>query len=841
MKINICFGIDDAYAQHTGAVISSILENSSKEDEYNFYIISDGISKENKKKFNRLKKNRAFKISYLNFDTNILKKLDFNNSEIHYSGYFRLWAIDLIKQDKVLYLDSDLIVRKDLRELYKTDISNYLGAAVSDPMTKELCQSLATKYSLNSSYMNSGVILLNLKRCREEGINQKLLYFLKENHDLITGYQDAINIVMQKRIKELDQKWNCINSIESKEKTKTNKCGIIHWATLPKPWNLDIETFKSDEYFKYLKLTPWSDDFIKIALKKEQDLEDKFNSDLGDRNEYLALLNNSLASVAFKKNDYKQALLYFEKALEFSNLFHKTLKTQHKFFDSFIRYKKSEIYRYKIIDNIVNICSELAKDQFTNRNYEESLIYYLKLVKYDTKDPLLFFKIGLCLNEFKDTSSAIKFLEKALEESNDNLNIVNYLSMIYETGLNDIYKAIECYEKNIKKMDEDKIPALAYYEIGDLYRRFAPLENVDKQINYFTKAIKIAPKMWQALRGLASAYTYIGEYQNAIDNYEKLFEISPKNNDYYNYAFLKFKTKSFKDNWKYYSHRFLKEIDPVFYPQIEKPLWNGEGIQDKTLLVQCEQSLGYSIMCCRYLYSIKPLTGKVILRVQDELVELMKQNQPNIEVVGLSTKIDNLTFDYHVPFMDLIKILDPNFENIPLTDGYLKADEDKFQNYRKKFFNKKWIKIGIAYENNKMFKETYDISNEVFKELISLNKVCIYHLIKDDATKKINVLDNNGNNITSLSFGFNDFTDVPAFIQNLDLFISSDSELLDLAGAMNKKSYLLLEKETDWRWFENTDKTEWYSSVKILKKTNINQNYGDLIEQLTDEIYESIT
>ena len=70
----------------------------------------------------------------------------------------------------------------------------------------------------------------------------------------------------------------------------------------------------------------------------------------------------------------------------------------------------------------------------------------------------------------------------------------------------------------------------------------------------------------------------------------------------------------------------------------------------------------------------------------------------------------------------------------------------------------------------------------------------------------------------------------------MDLLISVDTSVANLAGAIGLKTFMLIPYYADWRWFDNTEKTEWYDSVKIFKQTeksNWNNEISRIISELT--------
>lgn len=263
MEIDICFGASTDYMQHVGCIIASILANSkNSNDNYNFYIISNSFLQKDKDNFEKLKELRLFEINFLEIDDR-----DFDGliqDWLGVSASYRLKAFDLINKEKILYLDSDIIVRTDIRELYSTDVSEYYCAAVEDKLSDVMRSRVNMPET--ETFINSGVLILNLKKCKENGVDKEIFKELKQS--TFWTDQDAINYCMQGHIKLLDLKWNLMyphqNGYKDQEyyhETAKNP-SIIHYTLTDKPWVSGSNPYMKSEYYKYLKLTPWYNEFM---------------------------------------------------------------------------------------------------------------------------------------------------------------------------------------------------------------------------------------------------------------------------------------------------------------------------------------------------------------------------------------------------------------------------------------------------------------------------------------------------------------------------------------------------------------------------------------------------
>lgn len=252
-KINVCLACDDNYSKYAGVVIASILKNAAIEDSLYFYILDGGISEENKTKLLTLKEIKNCEINFVAIDNSLFS--DYvavqTHSYITLPAYYRLKIASLLPNiDRIIYFDCDIVVNSSLAELFYTDMSSYPVAGVRDINRKMLKK--------NPSYVNSGMLLIDVNNIRENNIEQLFLDWTKENFEVITcGDQEIINEALKGRIKVLDDCWNVQSSNFTNRSSYTNKPKVIHFIAKRKPWHWASFSYHRDLYFKYLQLTPW--------------------------------------------------------------------------------------------------------------------------------------------------------------------------------------------------------------------------------------------------------------------------------------------------------------------------------------------------------------------------------------------------------------------------------------------------------------------------------------------------------------------------------------------------------------------------------------------------------
>ena len=255
--IPIFFTINDQYAPYLSTAIDSIIKNSSKEYYYKIFILHDGLSPENISKLSVFDDNR-FEINFKEMKKGLEAITDRIENRLRcdyftVTIYFRLFIADMFTEfDKGIYIDSDIIVPGDISELYNHNLGNNLIGAVTDNSIQEIPE--LVNYVENAvgiprrEYINSGVLLMNLKLMREKEFSKKFLNLLTTYHfDSIAPDQDYINVMCNGKILYLDEEWDAMPN-PAREEIKQPK--LIHYNLFQKPWCYDNIQYQ-DEFWKY--------------------------------------------------------------------------------------------------------------------------------------------------------------------------------------------------------------------------------------------------------------------------------------------------------------------------------------------------------------------------------------------------------------------------------------------------------------------------------------------------------------------------------------------------------------------------------------------------------------
>lgn len=540
----------------------------------------------------------------------------------------------------------------------------------------------------------------------------------------------------------------------------------------------------------------------------------------------LYVMYNELCKISLNKKDYNAVVEYCKKVEKYFEIIYAEITNNQNVDEKRLEYLKLQLTEVKELET--RAWAELKKQSFEEKIIPKEFDCFENALYCSENKELAYNNVSKLLYEREAYVSAINFLKKSLLLNPNNYE--NYRIMgDYYNKIKEQSKAIAYYQKYTEYNSQN--PSV-YNALGAIYASIDRYENPQRQIEYFKKAIELFPSYQDAIRNLAITYRNADKNEEAMQCFAKVLELEPTNDDYFAYACQKIKLGDFKQGWKYYEYRFKREFKPIVYPQIDKPRWDGKkNLEEKTLLVHYEQGFGDSIQFFRYLHQLK--AKKIIFRVQDALEELLRLNSPNIQIVKKSTPMEDLEFDYHAPLMSLPYLLKARVDNIPLSSGYINADKEKAEKYKKEFFNNNSLKIGITWHGTRSGNETRDIDLENFYELARIKNVEIYSFQKNAEEELSGQLPSDVK-IIDLGKTFKDFSDTAAAMQNIDLFVTSDNVVFNLAGAMGKKTFLLLNRDCEWRWMLDEDKTPWYDSVKIFKKKYQNDPWSLQIQRIIE-------
>jgi hypothetical protein len=240
----------------------------------------------------------------------------------------------------------------------------------------------------------------------------------------------------------------------------------------------------------------------------------------------------------------------------------------------------------------------------------------------------------------------------------------------------------------------------------------------------------------------------------------------------------------------------------------EAPLWTGEALAGRRLLVWAEQGLGDTLQFVRYAALLAGQGVDVVVEVQPELERLVRQSLPQVEVVARGQRLPQ--FDVHAPLMSLPHLLHTRLDTIPAEVPYLFAEEaaDRLGARDGR------LRVGLVWAGNPQHKNDRrrSLNPNVLAPLSSLRDIQWFSLQPGTTTPP--PLD-----LVDLTADLTDFADTAALLMQLDLVVTVDTSVAHLAGALGRPVWILLPYAADWRWLVERSDSPWYPSARLYRQS----------------------
>ena len=494
--------------------------------------------------------------------------------------------------------------------------------------------------------------------------------------------------------------------------------------------------------------------------------------------------------------------------------------------------------KFHTINKFINYSLQHANNYSKDKKWVEAVEIYRDLMKFSGCPINVYKNIGLCMKSMGNADLAIKFLKRFEEISPDKEDVYVYLADITYSDIKDNLKAIEYYEKALIK---NKNNFSIYNMLGHLYSTCHQDKFKDKQIEYLKKAFELAPNNRIVVKNLAYVYGKFHEEQKADEMYAKLMYLNPTHSDLHSYGAYLVKHKRFSEGFKFLQHRFQKEdLKNVAFPAIfssKKKRWNLKvDITNKHILVHFEQGFGDTIMFARFIGELQKRCAKVSLVVQNGLIDLFNSSKLGVDIYKES-ELDKINYDYYIPMMDLPIVCETQPDSIPRPEGFLKVGKAKINAYKKLHINDNdKLKIGIAYEGTLASKETdRDIPLEFLYPLMRMPEVEVYSFQVDDLSRQMDRIPQDCK-LIRLGKTFKNWEDTACAMNCMDLMVTTDNGVMNLAGALGIKTFGLFNTITEWRWFKTEgEDIAWYKSIKPFQCPT-SKDWGTPMKQVIDEI-----
>jgi hypothetical protein len=345
----------------------------------------------------------------------------------------------------------------------------------------------------------------------------------------------------------------------------------------------------------------------------------------------------------------------------------------------------------------------------------------------------------------------------------------------------------------------------------------------DEAIAACRQAIALKPDYAGAHNNLGVSLMAVGGLDEAVEAFRRAIALKPDLADAHNnLGMTLLQNGRFEEGWAEYEWRWkTRQHLAGGARRFEAPLWNGEAIGSRVILLHAEQGLGDTLQFCRYA-PVVAATGRTVLEVQPPLVRLLSGLRGVIEVVARGDALPS--FDLQCPLLSLPRALGTTLDTIPAATPYLAADPALARVWRERLSRLDGLRVGLVWAGGKKLDPAWaaadrrrSVALDTMAPLGDVAGVSFVSLQKGEpASQALNPP--NGMAVYDSTADLHDFADTAALIDVLDLVISVDTAVAHLAGALGKPVWLVNRFDTDWRWLLNRDDSPWYPTLRQFRQ-----------------------
>ena len=440
-----------------------------------------------------------------------------------------------------------------------------------------------------------------------------------------------------------------------------------------------------------------------------------------------------------------------------------------------------------------------------------------------------------------DTKQALSLLQRTLALHKNFIAGLQTLANVYirlrdYAGAAATYQRLDALDPGNEGVLSDWAATLLtlgrYVEAEDIFGRVLELDPADMDTRCFlAQAIKSQGRFAEALAILdnilsenpeyvpalvhsGDALQAIGDTSAAITRFRKAIALEPDHAEaHFNLGVTLLMIGDYREGWNEYAWRFRMSAYAAFKPPANAPLWAGEPLADKAILIFAEQGLGDTIQFARYATLLKKRGAVVHCQGSESAAELMATID-GVSAVYLLTQAAPQV-DYQISMMELPRLFATDAETVPAKGGYIHASTGSFQRDIRP-------SIGLVWQGNVEHKnDAYrSIPLARFEAIVNLDAVAVYGLQVGQGAAQIAELGWQ-DRIQDLSPQLTRFAVTAEIMSKLDLVISVDTSPAHLAGALGVPVWVLLPTIADWRWGREGEASCWYSSMRLFRQRRL--------------------
>jgi tetratricopeptide (TPR) repeat protein len=269
------------------------------------------------------------------------------------------------------------------------------------------------------------------------------------------------------------------------------------------------------------------------------------------------------------------------------------------------------------------------------------------------------------------------------------------------------------------------------------------------------------------------------------------------------------------EGWKQLEYRWVNRDPELQRHNCPEPMWRGEDLRGRRILLHTEGGFGDTIQMARYAPLVADLGADVIVAAPPTMAELLRSLR-GVTVVSSDRTQDIPQFDYHCPMLSLPGVMGTTLKNVPASVPYLRPDPPRREKWKRRMAGEpKGKKVGLVWggDATNPTDSMRSIPLEMLAPLAGTADARFYSVQKGRTDPSPA-----GFPLTDWTADLSDWSETAALVSQLDLVISVDTAPAHLAGALGKPVWLLLPPVLYWRWMRDRNDSPWYPTMRIFRQ-----------------------
>ena len=461
----------------------------------------------------------------------------------------------------------------------------------------------------------------------------------------------------------------------------------------------------------------------------------------------------------------------------------------------------------------MNVVLDDAVQAYNEQRWDDAIGLATQVLDGDPDNLDALEVFGLARFQIGQTDHAITALEFCVERAPGNPRFVGNLGELYRAAgrLDDAVKMLTlACQLQPGSLSLLEAAAMTCLDLGE----------VEGAIRALSAIVELQPEAALVYFNLAEAYRRSGQFERAVAEYDRAIALDPSIPQMRQQrALALLAAGDYAQGWPAFESR----LDPLVgnQPALREPRWEGAFDANQRVFVYSDQGVGDAILFSRYLPHLAGQGVNLVVEVPASLIGLMRSSMPNVTFIELGAPRPSC--DWQIALGSLPLLYGTTADRVPDITPYLTPSPEKIAAWERQFapFKEDYL-VGIRWAGNPDALGV-QLRNATAEQLIGtaagLGSVTFVNLQFDQA--EAFALAAKGHRALEPSSLVRDFEDTAAVLSQLDLVISVDTSVLNLAGALNVPAWGLLNFAPEWRWYGPSQHSRWYPSVRTFCQDRI--------------------